>query len=128
VRGRAIDGSDRRYGIRGRREVVSYVREKDKVMSSNWWPDDPPLYYDAHVLVCCNRRPDWHKRGSCAAKGPEKLGDYMKVCVKELGLEHVRVNLAGRLPEGIWYKVESTADVDAILERHLVDMGGWQSY
>ena len=104
-------------------------------MTENRRPDDPPLYYDAHVFVCCNRRPEGHKRGSCAAKGSEKLRDYMKVRAKELGVPRVRINQAGCLdrcelgpsvviyPEGVWYKIESTADVDAILERHLLAHG-----
>jgi len=56
---------------------------------------DPPLYFQAHVFVCCNRRPDGHKRGSCAARGSESLRDYMKARAKELGLAGVRVNMAG---------------------------------
>ena len=95
--------------------------------------DDPPLYFDAHLFVCCNRRPDGHKRGSCAAKGSEKLRDYMKARAKEMGLERVRVNMSGCLdrcelgpcmviyPDGIWYRIESPADVDAILEQHVRD-------
>jgi (2Fe-2S) ferredoxin len=94
-------------------------------------PGDPPLYFRAHVFVCCNRRPEGHKRGSCAAKESEKLRDYMKVRAKELGLKDVRVNQAGCLdrcefgptlviyPEGIWYRPETPADVDEILEAHL---------
>jgi (2Fe-2S) ferredoxin len=93
------------------------------------------LFFDAHLFVCCNRRPDGHKRGSCAASGSEKLRDYMKARAKELGLPKVRVNLAGCLdrcelgpcmviyPEGIWYKISSPADVDAVLERHVRDGG-----
>ncbi len=49
-------------------------------------PDDPPLHFEMHIFVCCNRRPDGHPRGSCAAKGSERLRDYMKARVKELGL------------------------------------------
>jgi (2Fe-2S) ferredoxin len=26
-------------------------------------------------------------------------------------------------PEGVWYKIETTADVDAVLERHVRDGG-----
>lgn len=97
--------------------------------------DDPPAHYEAHLFVCCNRRPDGHARGSCAARGSEKLRDYMKVRAKELGLAGVRVNLAGCLdrcelgpcmviyPEGIWYKIESPADVDAVLQEHVRDGG-----
>lgn len=95
-------------------------------------PDDPPLFFGVHLFVCCNRRPEGHARGSCAAKGSEKLRDYMKARVKELGLKRVRVNAAGCLdrcelgpclvvyPEGIWYRVGSPADVDAVLERHVI--------
>ena len=94
-------------------------------------PDDPPLHFDAHVFVCCNRRPDGHPRGSCAAKGSERLRDYMKARAKELRLPRVRINAAGCLdrcelgpcvviyPEGVWYRISSTADVDAVLQRHL---------
>lgn len=96
---------------------------------------DPALFFDAHLFVCCNRRPDGHARGSCAAKGSEKLRDYMKARGKELGLENIRVNSAGCLdrcelgpclvvyPEGVWYKIETTGDIDAILERHVRDGG-----
>ena len=95
--------------------------------------DDPPLFFDAHLFVCCNRRPDGHKRGSCAASGSEKLRDYMKARAKELGLKRVRVNLSGCLdrcelgptmviyPEGVWYRIGSTEDVDMVLQRHVRD-------
>lgn len=98
-------------------------------------PADPPPYFDAHLFICCNRRPDGHPRGSCAAKGSERLRDYMKARAKELRLGAIRVNTAMCLdrcelgpclviyPEGIWYKIESTADVDAVLERHVAAGG-----
>lgn len=94
-------------------------------------PGDPPPYFAAHVFVCCNRRADGHKRGSCAAKGSEHLKDYMKARAKELGLKDVRVNMAGCLdrcefgptlviyPEGVWYHPQTEADVDEILDTHL---------
>ena len=96
---------------------------------------DEPQFYDAHLFVCCNRRAEGHPRGSCAAKGSEKLRDYMKARAKEMGLKRVRVNMAGCLdrcelgpcmviyPEGVWYKIESTGDVDAVLEGHVRDGG-----
>lgn len=96
---------------------------------------DPPPFYDAHVFVCCNRRVDGHPRGSCAAAGSEKLRDHMKQRAKQMGLKQVRINLAGCLdrcelgpcvviyPEGIWYKVTTTEEVDAVLERHVRDGG-----
>ena len=85
--------------------------------------DDPPMYYDAHVFVCTNRRPDGHRRGCCAAGGSEALR----------GLARVRVNSAGCLdrceqgpcvviyPEGVWYKIDSREAVDEMLQRHLRD-------
>ena len=94
-------------------------------------PTDPALHFAFHVFVCTNRRPNDHTRGSCAARGSERLRDYMKARVKELGIASVRVNTAACLdrceqgpclvvyPEGIWYKVDTTGDVDAVLAAHL---------
>jgi len=104
-------------------------------MSDQVRAGDAPLYYEAHLFVCCNRRPDGHPRGSCAALGSEALRDYMKARAKEMGLKGMRVNMAGCLdrcelgpcvviyPEGVWYKIESKTDVDAILEQHVRDGG-----
>lgn len=99
-------------------------------------PGDPPPYFEAHLFVCCNRRAEGHSRGSCAAAGSERLRDYMKARAKELGLGgRVRVNGAACLdrcelgpcvviyPEGVWYRIGSTADVDAVLQRHLIEGG-----
>lgn len=92
-------------------------------------------FYAAHLFVCCNRRPDGHPRGSCAAEGSEALRDYMKSRAKAMGLKRVRVNMAGCLdrcelgpcmviyPEGIWYKIETEADVNLVLEKHVRDGG-----
>lgn len=102
-------------------------------MEDHHLPTDPPLHFEAHVFVCCNRRPDGHARGSCAAKGSEKLRDYMKARAKELGIPHIRINSAGCLdrcelgpcvvvyPSGIWYHVETNEDVDAVLTAHLLE-------
>lgn len=92
-------------------------------------------FYAAHLFVCCNRRADGHPRGSCAASGSEALRDYMKGRAKAMGLKRVRVNIAGCLdrcelgpcmviyPEGVWYKIETEADVDRVLETHIRDGG-----
>lgn len=97
--------------------------------------DAEQRYFDLHVFACTNRRPEGHPRGSCAARGSEKLRDYMKLRAKELGIKRVRINTAGCLdrcelgpcvviyPEGVWYRVSSTADVDRVLNEHLV-LGG----
>ncbi len=98
-------------------------------------PGDPSLFFEAHLFVCTNRRPDGHKRGSCAAGRSERLRDYMKARAKELGIAGIRVNSAGCLdrcelgpcmviyPEGVWYRVGSTADVDRVLQAHVVEGG-----
>ncbi|MBF0304797.1 MAG: (2Fe-2S) ferredoxin domain-containing protein [Alphaproteobacteria bacterium] len=96
---------------------------------------DPPPYYRIHVFTCTNRRPDGHPRGSCAAKGSERLRDYLKARAKELGLGGVRINSAGCLdrcelgpvlviyPEGVWYGYKTAEDLDEILSTHLVEGG-----
>lgn len=93
------------------------------------------MFFDAHLFVCTNRRPDNHRRGSCAARGSEHLRDYMKARAKELGIPNIRVNSAGCLdrcergpclviyPEGTWYKIDTTADVDQVLQRHVIEHG-----
>ena len=94
-------------------------------------PTDPSLFFEFHVFVCTNRRPEGHARGSCAARGAEQLRDYMKARAKEFGLPGVRINSSGCLdrcergpcivvyPEGIWYRVDTTEDVDTVLTTHL---------
>lgn len=89
-------------------------------------------YYRSHVFVCTNQRPPDDPRGCCWEKGSVRLRNYMKARAKELGLVDVRINLAGCLdrcergpsmviyPEGVWYTVTSKADVDEVLERHVI--------
>jgi (2Fe-2S) ferredoxin len=96
---------------------------------------DPAPFFDVHIFICCNRRPDGHRRGSCAARGSEALRDYMKARVKEAKIPHARVNMAGCLdrcedgpclviyPAGVWYRIESVQDVDAVIEQHLIAGG-----
>ena len=59
----------------------------------------------------------------------------MKARAKELGLAGVRVNMAGCLdrcefgptvviyPEGVWYRVRTREEADAVLEAHLLRGG-----
>lgn len=104
-------------------------------MSDREKPTDPAPYYEAHVFCCTNRRPAGHPRGCCADKGSEGLRDYMKDRARALGLKKVRVNIAGCLdrcelgptvviyPEGVWYSVANEADIDEVLQTHLVEGG-----
>lgn len=92
--------------------------------------DEIPPFYEFHAFVCTNHRPDGHPKGSCGARGSERLRNYMKVRAKELGLKRARINNAGCLdrcehgpcvvvyPDGAWYHIETEADVDRILAEH----------
>src|SRR4051812_21017077 len=90
------------------------------------------MYYKSHVFCCSNERPAGHPRGCCKEKDADKLRNYMKARVKELGLEEdIRINNSGCLhrcelgptmviyPEGVWYTCATIADADEIIERHL---------
>ena len=91
-------------------------------------------YYRQHVFFCCNQRDGG--RTCCNDKGATALRDYCKGRVKQLGLAGqggVRVNMAGCLdrceegptivvyPEGVWYRYTSAADIDEIIDSHLVN-------
>ena len=90
-------------------------------------------YYQYHVFFCVNQRDDGRK--CCADAGAQALRDYAKKKIKDLrlsGAGKVRINMAGCLdrcgkgpvvviyPKEIWYKLESTADVDELIESHLI--------
>lgn len=94
--------------------------------------DMPPPFFARHVFFCCNQREDG--RASCGDHGANALRDYCKSRVKQLGLAgagKVRVNQAGCLdrceqgpvavvyPEAVWYRYQSQADVDEIIEQHV---------
>ena len=94
---------------------------------------DPPPYYRRHVFCCTNVRPEGHPRGCCSAKDSVRLRDYMKDKARKAGLADVRVNAAGCLdrcelgptmviyPEGVWYAYKTEADLDEIVQTHLVE-------
>jgi (2Fe-2S) ferredoxin len=90
------------------------------------------MFFENHIFCCTNRREPGHTRGCCAEKDAENLRDYMKQKAKELGIAKTRVNNAGCLdrcelgpcmviyPEGVWYAPKTKADVDEILQEHLL--------
>ncbi|MEE8188403.1 MAG: (2Fe-2S) ferredoxin domain-containing protein [Kiloniellales bacterium] len=96
---------------------------------------DPPPYYRRHVFCCTNLRPPGHERGCCREKGSVLLRNYMKARAKEAGLTDVRINVSGCLdrcelgptlviyPEGVWYSYRNEADLDEIIQTHLVEGG-----
>ncbi len=90
-------------------------------------------YYQKHLFVCTNQRPEGDPRGSCAEKGAESLRAFLKVEMKKRGLHKtMRPNSAGCLdacehgpvmviyPEGVWYQVETEGDMVEVIEQHLM--------
>ena len=92
-------------------------------------------YYQRHIFFCTNDRGANADRPSCNRCGSAELRDYAKSRVKQLELAgpgRVRVNQAGCLdrceqgpvcvvyPEGTWYTYVDEADVDEIIESHLL--------
>ena len=89
-------------------------------------------YYEHHVFFCTNQRNDG--RRCCEQAGASKLRAYAKAKIKSLGLSgqgQIRMNTAGCLdrcghgpvmvvyPEETWYRYETQADIDEIIESHL---------
>lgn len=85
------------------------------------------------MFFCCNQRSNG--RECCADKGAEELRAYCKQRIRALGLKgpgKVRVNLAGCMdrcsegptlvvyPEGVWYSYKTRADIDEIVDSHIV--------
>lgn len=91
-----------------------------------------PQFFDPHIFMCTNRRPDDHPRGSCGGRDAEMLRQYLRDKLKSAGVENARANMAGCLdqcengpvlviyPEGIWYRAATREDIDRIVDEHLV--------
>ena len=90
-------------------------------------------YYKHHVFFCENLRDE--NRACCGTSGGIKTKEYAKKRLKDLGKIHninVRVNSAGCLgrcesgpvlviyPEGVWYTYVDVADIDDIIDEHLI--------
>ena len=94
---------------------------------------DRSRYYRKHVFICVNQRPEGDPKGCCWDKQSVRRRLYMKNRAKELGLDDVRINAAGCLdrcelgptmvvyPEGVWYTFANDADIEEILQRHVID-------
>ena len=90
-------------------------------------------YYTKHLFVCTNQKPAG--KMCCANSGGDAFFDYLKTQLRERGLNgpgKFRVSKSGCLgrcgsgpclaiyPEGIWYTYTSFADIDEIIEKHLM--------
>ncbi len=90
-------------------------------------------YYRHHIFFCLNQR---ENEAACAQHDAQAAFDHCKARVKAAGLAGpggVRVNKAGCLdrcaggpvavvyPEAVWYTFVDSADIDEIVQSHLVD-------
>ena len=90
-------------------------------------------HYARHIFFCLNQR---EGEACCADQGAEAAFARCKSQAKAAGLlgaGQVRVNRAGCLdrcaggpvavvyPEGVWYSFVDEADIDEIVESHLVN-------
>lgn len=90
-------------------------------------------YYRHHLFFCTNQREEG--RQCCNGCGASEARAYAKQRAQELGLAGpggLRVNSAGCLnrctegpvavlyPQGVWYRYATQADVEEILQQHLI--------
>ena len=93
-------------------------------------------YYTKHIFICTNQKPAGKQ--CCANTGGEVFFDYLKKKLLALELHgpgKYRVSKSGCLgrcsvgpslviyPEAIWYNYTSCADLDEIIDTHLLAGG-----
>lgn len=93
-----------------------------------------PGHYERHVFVCVNQKNNGKK--CCAEGGGLEAGSHLKKALVEKGYHGkgaVRVTQSGCLgrcakgpglvvyPEGVWYTYQTLADIDEIIEQHLLN-------
>jgi (2Fe-2S) ferredoxin len=89
--------------------------------------------FHKHIFICTNEREPGDARGCCKAKGSLEVAEAFKKKLHAAGLKRiVRANKAGCLdqcahgvtvvvyPEGTWYGHVTAADVDEIVEKHVI--------
>lgn len=92
-----------------------------------------PPPFRKHVFVCLNEREPGHPKGDCTSKGSPELLKAFKAALRARGLdEEIRANKAGCLdncargcsvvvyPDGVWYGQVTQADVEEIVDKHLI--------
>lgn len=89
--------------------------------------------FEKHLFICTNQRPAGHPRGCCNPDASDALQKAFKKALADRGLSRRhRANRSGCLdqcehgptvvvyPDAIWYGGVSEADVDEIVDTHLV--------
>src|SRR2546428_60378 len=92
-----------------------------------------PPPFRKHVFICLNERPPDSEKGDCTRKGSPQVLKKFKAALRDRGLdEEIRANKAGCLdncengcsvvvyPDAVWYGHVTEADVEEIVEKHLV--------
>jgi (2Fe-2S) ferredoxin len=91
--------------------------------------------FQKHIFICLNRREEGHPRGCCDPTGQGELQRLFKVKLAQRGIPNVQVraNKSGCLdqcelgptvvvyPEAVWYGHVTPADVDEIIDSHIVN-------
>ncbi len=90
-------------------------------------------HYTKHLFVCTNQKAEGKQ--CCAQSGGDAFFAHLKSKLQELGLHgpgKCRVSKSGCLgrcpsgpclviyPEGVWYTYASFADIDDIIEKHII--------
>jgi (2Fe-2S) ferredoxin len=96
-------------------------------------PLDLPMVFKHHVFCCFQQRPQGHPKGSCTEAGCKPLWERLGAKLEASKLPEVSMTAAGCLgfcragplmvvyPEGIWYRPQSSEDIDEIVQSHFVE-------